>query len=206
MDLKSWPCWAKVVIAVGLTVFVFNFPNSSGDWAAWIQAVASVAAIVWAGHQGGVLLKRQKEMQQKAAIDLAVEVLRSVHGYLNELGEARWKNGVTLQNVAEGRNFFRVEYLDPVEAILDQVNLEHLEGSEAVAILVKARSKIWRIRELLTWVIVDVEKVQIYEKNGVSRFEQQSKELHRAVAGFGQCHTEMISCMKRYESMPDYDS
>lgn len=206
MDLKSWPCWAKVVIAVGLTVFVFNFPNSSGDWAAWIQAVASVAAIVWAGHQGIALLKHQKKMQQKAAVELAFSALRSIHTHLYEVGKTRWWPGEKLRKVAEGHNFFRVEYLDPIESIFDQINLEYLGDAAAVDILVRARSKIWRLRELLTWIIVEVEKAQEYEKNGRARFEEQADSIKGVVDELHSCLSELSVYVNKHEAIPVFES
>lgn len=44
--LKSLPCWAKIGIAVLVTVFFFNFPRSSSEWAAWVQAYGSIGAVV----------------------------------------------------------------------------------------------------------------------------------------------------------------
>lgn len=46
MNWKDWPCWAKVAIAVGFAVFVFNWPKSSGEWASWVQAIGAIGAIV----------------------------------------------------------------------------------------------------------------------------------------------------------------
>ncbi|AWG33987.1 hypothetical protein [Alcaligenes aquatilis] len=48
MNMGDWPCWGKVGVAVGLTAFVFNWPDSSGEWASWIQAFGSIGAIVGA--------------------------------------------------------------------------------------------------------------------------------------------------------------
>lgn len=48
MNWKVWPCWVKIVIAVGIVIFVLNWPKSSSDWASWIQAIGSIGAILGA--------------------------------------------------------------------------------------------------------------------------------------------------------------
>lgn len=48
MSIKDWPCWAKTGAAVGLAVFVLNWPTSSSEWAAWVQALGSIGAILGA--------------------------------------------------------------------------------------------------------------------------------------------------------------
>lgn len=45
MNWKILPCWARVAVAIGLTIFVFNWPKSSAEWASWIQAFGSILAI-----------------------------------------------------------------------------------------------------------------------------------------------------------------
>lgn len=65
MNLKDWPCWTKVSIAVGLVVFMLNWPTNSGEWAAWIQAFGSIGAIagaVWVfSKQASISLKRDRD-------------------------------------------------------------------------------------------------------------------------------------------------
>ena len=47
MNIKDWPCWAKVGAGVMLAIFVLNWPSGS-EWAAWVQAFGSIEAIVMA--------------------------------------------------------------------------------------------------------------------------------------------------------------
>ncbi len=65
MNFKDWPCWGKVAIAVGLAVFVLNWPTNSGEWAAWIQAFGSIGAIagaVWVfSKQASMSINRDRE-------------------------------------------------------------------------------------------------------------------------------------------------
>lgn len=42
---KKLPCWVKVVAAIFALIFVFNWPSSSSDWAAWVAAVGTVLAV-----------------------------------------------------------------------------------------------------------------------------------------------------------------
>lgn len=205
------PCGAALsilAVIVAAVVFAFNYPSTSGEWsawAAWAQAIASVAAISWAGRQGLVLLKRQCDAQKKAATEVAVGILRSVHSHLLRVGRSRWWDGERLRQVAIGKNFFRVEYLDPIEKMLDQVNLEHLDNQKAIEIMVTARAKIWRIRELLTWIIENGHKIEA-RVDGAERFESQAKAIERQVRELRNCFNQLIQIMNSYEPMPMVDS
>lgn len=66
MEFKNWPCWAKVASAIGLMIFVFNWPSSSGEWAAWVQAVGVIAAII-----GSFFIGR---MQSENALNTALKI------------------------------------------------------------------------------------------------------------------------------------
>lgn len=205
------PCWVALsilAVMVAAVIFAINYPSSSGEWsawAAWLQAIASVAAIRWAGRQGLVLMRRQRDERKKAATELAVGILRSVHGHLLRVGRSRWWGGDRLRKVAIGENFFRVGYLDPIEKMLDQVNLEHLENHKAIEIMVSARAKIWRIRELLTWIIENGHEVDA-RVDSTERFEKQSRSIERQVHAMRNCLNQLIQVMNSYEPLPVVDS
>src|SRR5690625_3376060 len=39
------PCWLLIVLAVLIIIFIFNVPESSAEWAAWVQALGTILAI-----------------------------------------------------------------------------------------------------------------------------------------------------------------
>lgn len=206
------PCWAALCILAALVLvalFAWNYPKKPDEWSAWAagaQAVASAIAIVWAGRQGVRVFKQQREIQEKAAVELAVKVLRGVHTHLLDIGKKYWWPGDRLRNVAKGDNFFRIDYLNQVERLLDQINLEHLGSSPCIQPLLDARMKIWRIKDLLTWAIERVDKVEEYESNGVPRFDMQSEAIKKQVSELGACLSVLIECMKAYQRIPQIDS
>lgn len=205
--------WRLALKVLGFTTVIsgavaswFLYPiKDAGHVAAWAQAIASAIAISWAGQQSLQQLKLQRAAQKKAAIELAVGILRSVHGHLLRVGRSRWWGGERLRQVAIGKNFFRVEYLDPIEKMLDQVNLEHLDNQKAIEIMVAARAKIWRIRELLTWIIENGREVDA-RVNGAKRFESQAKAIEGQVRELRNCFNQLIQIMNSYEPLPVVDS
>ncbi|ASR89162.1 hypothetical protein [Alcaligenes faecalis] len=196
-----------VGIGFGWFLFPFLFPllDASGT-AVWVQAIASVAAIYWAGRQGRALFQHQKKEREKAAVQLAVDVVRTLHGHLDKLGSSRWWPGDRLKAVATGKNYFKIDYLDPVERMLDQVNLEHLSGTRSVVIMVEVRSKIWRIKEYLTWIIENVDDVQLREERGEKIFDAQARRIKKEVADIFTCLSELTVHREKYEPVPTIDS
>lgn len=200
------PCWAALGIlacVVAVVLFAINYPTSPPEWSAWAagaQAIASAVAIAWAGRQGVVLLKHERTMQHRAAIELAVDVLQVTYDHLIWVGDGRWWPGDILAQTATGKRYFTVEYLDSVEKLFDQVNLEHLSGSPSVEILVFARTRIWRIKELLAWIIANAEEVQTREENGVPRFNEQSEYIRNQITSLKSCLSQLIEQRDRVRS------
>lgn len=91
--MKKAPCWMKIVASIFALIFLFNWPSTSGEWAAWVQAIGVIAAIAGSYHLGErQYIRDQKEQQQRdwsrqtealnramAALDLA----RNRVGYLD---------------------------------------------------------------------------------------------------------------------------
>lgn len=51
MEKNELPCWATLAIVAGLAligVFIWQLPEKSSEWAAWVQAFGSIAAILGA--------------------------------------------------------------------------------------------------------------------------------------------------------------
>lgn len=61
MQKNELPCWAALAIIAGLlllAVFVWQFPQSSSEWAAWVQAFGTIAAVAAAIY----VSNRQKKL------------------------------------------------------------------------------------------------------------------------------------------------
>lgn len=196
-----------VGVGVGWFSFPFLFPllDASGT-AAWVQAIASVAAILWAGRQGRALFEHQRQTRQRAAVELAVGVVRTLHAHLVKIGEAKWWPEKRLKAVVTGKSHFRIDYLEPIERMLDQVNLEHLSGSPAVDVMIKIRSKIWRIKELLIWIVENKEAVRIREMGGERIFARQARYIKSEVDEIYMYFNELITHMNKFDSTPVTDS
>jgi len=79
VNIKGWPCWAKIGIVVGLAVFVLNWPSTSSEWAAWVQAFGSIGAIVgavWLSDKerrsySANLEREEKELDDRVKFEVA---------------------------------------------------------------------------------------------------------------------------------------
>lgn len=194
-----------VFVSAGTWLLFTYFKLSSSDVASWVQAVASVVAIRWAGRQGTALLRHRREMEKKAAIELAVSILRSVHGHIFRVGRSRWWDGEKLRKVVIGESYFEVEYLGPIEKMFDQVNLGHLDNPEAVEIMVSARAKIWRLRELLDWITKNGSTVE-QRVNKEETYDRQARHIVQQVSELRGCLNQLIQIMNSYERLPVVES
>lgn len=98
MNIKDWPCWAKVGAGVILAIFVLNWPSGS-EWAAWVQAFGSIGAIcgaVWLSEKSKKELiereKRAKRLEISGTVGVIENVLLTVKNTPNEFTEFVEKN------------------------------------------------------------------------------------------------------------------
>lgn len=91
MEKNELPCWVALAIIAGLVllaVFVWKFPEGSGEWASWMQALGTIFAIfashklgakqATAAHESalrleGIKVKRREDGLKKVADYLAKE-------------------------------------------------------------------------------------------------------------------------------------
>lgn len=69
--LKKAPCWMKVGAALFALIFLFNWPASSGEWAAWVQAAGVIAAVV-VGFASSALDRRRAQVDRAEFLISAV--------------------------------------------------------------------------------------------------------------------------------------
>lgn len=94
MSIKDWSCWAKAGIAVGLVVFVLNWPSTSSEWAAWVQAFGSIGAILGAiylfdqdkRHQRLINEENKKNEQKSLIVSLKSELSVRQSQYMDRIG------------------------------------------------------------------------------------------------------------------------
>lgn len=64
MEKNELPCWVALAIIAGLlllAVFVWQFPKGSSEWAAWVQAFGTIAAVAAAIY----VSNRQKKLDDE---------------------------------------------------------------------------------------------------------------------------------------------
>ena len=74
---KKLPCWVKVIAAIFAVVFVCNWPSSSGEWAAWMQAFGVIGAI-GAGFASSESDRRRSALDELNFLYSAVEELDQI--------------------------------------------------------------------------------------------------------------------------------
>jgi hypothetical protein len=70
-----------VALAALVGVFIWKFPSSSSDWAAWVQAFGAIAAILAAS----AIASRQSSQAKREEADRRIAQLKGVRGLLDEL-------------------------------------------------------------------------------------------------------------------------
>lgn len=101
-----------------LLVFFLNFPDKSGDWASWVQAFGSIAAILVAAQVATLQLAqgRQEEAERRVAH------LKGVRGLLDELNGTLSRTGMEVL-ASGGENVVRYarERLRPMSVALEAI-------------------------------------------------------------------------------------
>lgn len=82
--IKNIPCWMKVCTAILALLFLFNWPNTSGEWAAWVQAVGVISAVV-AGFASSALDRRRAHLERT---DFLISAVQDLIWFLETVEEA----------------------------------------------------------------------------------------------------------------------
>lgn len=135
MDLKSWPCWAKVVAVIGLVVFIFNWPSSSVEWAAWVQAFGSIGAVVAAifimKHQSRAQMEERLQ-EKKIFLDTVTALLEGVGKRLEEASKS-----TPVSTDSETWNAFEIDL-----SCLEVTKMEMFESKQLLDCFVKSRANL----------------------------------------------------------------
>lgn len=156
MEKSELPCWAALAIIAGLAfvgVFVWQFPKSSSDWAAWVQAIGSIAAIgvaIWVPY-------KQREDQRND------ERLQRSRNRMERLCIADKAIGVVIDSVTT----FAVSYKDwgdvsapefeaniqplvHIQKIISEIDDPHLLGLDVTLLLREASLEVADVHKRLS--------------------------------------------------------
>lgn len=120
MDIRNMPCWAKIGIAVGCVIFILNWPKSSSDWAAWVQAFGSIGAVFIAIFVMNLQHKRQvesKKLELKAEGVMLINAAEAIQTLLAGYHQSRVINRGNPEDDTDYEVLFRswVEHLKRIE-------------------------------------------------------------------------------------------
>ncbi|WP_218644144.1 hypothetical protein, partial [Burkholderia pseudomallei] len=148
--------WLAAVIAVGFTLaFLYQISRASDGGAAWVQAVASVAAIWWSGKSARDLqqtnLRQQRITRTRAVLRISEALSSTVQAATNRLIDRE-----TLERVYRAEIEFDQSALEDFERAVQCIPLHDLETPELVTQVLMLRSTIRQFRENAEHALKDV--------------------------------------------------
>ncbi|MEB5483940.1 hypothetical protein QMA69_05375 [Burkholderia pseudomallei] len=148
--------WLAAVIAVGFTLaFLYQISRESDGGAAWVQAVASVAAIWWSGKSARDLQQTNSRQQRitrtRAVLRISEALSSTVQVATNLLIDQE-----TLKRVYRAEIEFDQSALADFERAVQRIPLHDLETPELVTLVLMLRSTIRQFRENTEQALKDV--------------------------------------------------
>ncbi|WP_431291022.1 hypothetical protein [Burkholderia cepacia] len=149
MDLEEWLRRWGVVAGIAGAIAIWNyFPKSPSDFAAWVQAVASVFAIWWAGTSSRKLqIENENRTRRRAAlafVEIAESAL-SIALYVQRTLPDR----AAVMSIVEGRARFELGDVREIERVLRELPLHDLMTPEFVKRVLVLRSAFRQLSENL---------------------------------------------------------
>ena len=146
--MQKW-LWGYVsaVVAIGAVVVIQNVcPLSKSEWAAWVQAVASVAAIWWAGHSARKL-QGDNERRARKTVALALSKIADSARKVASYTQRTLPDRRAVNLVAAGEVGFEIHEVREMERVLNELPLHELMTPEFVTLTLILRSTIRQLRE-----------------------------------------------------------
>lgn len=122
------PCWAALGMVVGLVligVFIWQFPTTTSEWAAWVQAFGSIfaigAAILVARYQSirsRELLSEQWEKEQIDEINRRIVQLGNIAVVIKRCGDTALNACAIVEQISMDRDLVLPEQSRRLESIL----------------------------------------------------------------------------------------
>lgn len=112
--------YAVVVFLTLAAAFAFNMPSNSGEWASWVQAVGSVAAIfgvIWLARADQRRIEDERLILAEVTAANIVYPLGALKGCMGALATAMSKDAIDQSEFATRRKDIENLYLPDIEQI-----------------------------------------------------------------------------------------
>ncbi|MET3371377.1 hypothetical protein ABIC89_000410 [Variovorax boronicumulans] len=176
-----WPMWA----ALGLVLFIglgVAFDWGKSDWAAWVQAVGSVVAIVATGRFVRWQHELESERQEREHRRASLQKLRVIKElvYANSLFvrfvALQFANRQASFDAIEGRTGFDPVEIDRVGSHTSGIPLHDLEDSEVVRCVLISTQYAMQVKDLARRAVQD------YRSLNAKSFENIALRMEEAAS------------------------
>ncbi|MEW9586520.1 hypothetical protein [Paraburkholderia sp. DGU8] len=170
IDEWKWP-FGTLVFIVGAAIFLRYQPHKSADVASWVQAIASVIAIVWAGWSAR---KLQRDSQRQARVTLAGAVLE-IAAAASKLARhvvRSLPDRKTAHEVGDGLRHFDLPELREMERVIRAIPLHELNTRELVKFVMILSATVRQLREKVEAMI------QLHQEMASAEFDRFFVTLH----------------------------
>lgn len=174
MNVRSWPCWAKVAIAVAVTVFVFNWPSTSGEWAAWVQAVGvllAIAVTAYLSRADSQAREMNAKLNRQARVDILVGLAIQLSDYSSKLLE-ECRKAVNMRVSDYFTYGAPVSEVEQLASMIREASLNACINPEMVELALG-------IRQCAQRLVADMKDAQTqYQKDVCVPYEDQIEDTH----------------------------
>ncbi|WP_155627423.1 hypothetical protein [Burkholderia cepacia] len=139
----AWLAVGGFALGVVLVCAVTHMPGGSSDWAAWVQAVGSVIAIlaaIWISRDQYVKQTKKDEAKERAEIGRTLGLLRMLISNLNsnlQKSIDRLTNDTEFENRAHRASTLKV--VKQIQQSLYEVPLQWMPNEKVAIVLLNAR-------------------------------------------------------------------
>jgi len=173
-ELKKLPCWAKVAAAIMLVVFAFNYPANSSEWAAWVQALGTIAAVCAAiflsRSQGRLSREIQESEWLRSREELATqrkETIRAIARVVDICAKAVGKSCDDVISAKSEYDVAAVKWREPIDIcliMLDRVAVHEFPGILVAKHVLNMRLAVAKLKTELTSGLEQEESLETYQK------------------------------------------
>lgn len=207
MGEKQLPCGTALGIIAGLIllgVFVWKFPTNSQEWAAWVQAIGSIAAII-----GSLWVARS---QNKASLERVMEAQRlaeeSKRMAVFALGEAAVERVKPIKDALEQKDprsaLYRVHHSSVVHSLAGAISaapIHELGSKEGILALLAIRDQLLFLEESIERLHTNAGKLS---KEDRQEWTQQEREKYdQSFENTLRCNvkTNLVEIEKQFQAL-----
>ncbi|HDR9199340.1 TPA: hypothetical protein QDB48_000611 [Burkholderia vietnamiensis] len=144
--------------------------------ASWVQAVASVVAIVWAGYSARRLQVASERRRRKEVASILREIAESVTSVTSYV-QRELPDRAALHRVASGMARFEMDEVRGMERVLNEIPLHDLPSPDFVRPTLMLRSAIRQLRNDLEEAIARHRKMDAADFDGLFRTIREANKL-----------------------------